>query len=59
MKGRRKEITRHEVHDILKKQFQYSAGAFRIWNDGIVIAGICKSRWKILLPAVDESFCAR
>ena len=44
MKGRRKELTRDEVHDILKKQFQYSASAFRIWNDRIIIAGLCKSK---------------
>ena len=33
MKGRRKELTRSELHEILKEKIQCSISAFRVWDD--------------------------
>ena len=54
MKGRREEITRGEVHEFLKKKLGIKDGSFRIWNDGIAVAGLFKGERNISLSALDE-----
>ena len=44
MKGRKKEMTRFELHSILKKRLRTGYNIFRIWNDGTHEPGIWKRR---------------
>ncbi len=56
MKGRRKEMIRSELHEIITTAFESQLGSFRIWYDRITFPGLFRWRGHFPLSPMD-AYC--